>query len=298
MKKSVFLMLVLLFITIQKIYSSSIEIINLPVGSITGVAGEGTVVDNNAFNVISNPSMLLLNNKNYFLEYSRLFYFAQTSCDSVGLQIGPAGIGVVINRFSSGEIEIRDIDGVKTNESFEYNILSINTGFSTLLTSFDKNGNLYGGICGYMLWERINFDKKFYGGNVGLLYNYSSDTKLLKTFRAGGVIKGINIVKNLAYHVGLLVQIGTVSIVSGYENRFSSVDFGKTKIGMLFDFAIPNFEPNTIKFSVGYSFSTNKLSNSITSGISVKIENIILGYSLVLHEYLGNNYSVWLSLEL
>lgn len=298
MKKLLFLVLFIVQILQQNLLSNIVEILSLPIESTNGIAGESSVVNNNAFNVVTNPALLLLN-KDYFLEYNRLFYFGGTYCDNVGLQIGNTGIGIVVNRFSSGTIEIRDIDGVKTNETFEYSVTTINTGLSTVLNSFAKDSNLYGGICGYIVWEKINFDKKFYGGNLGIVYDYSSQTTLLKTVRLGVVIKGLNITKNLIYHSGVLIQLGILSVVGGYESEILNPEIGKIKTGLIFNLPIPSLESYEFKLGLGYSFAKNsKFSNFSTGNLSIKIENVILGYSFTTNEYLGNIHSIQLSLKL
>lgn len=294
---------ILLFITISVSLVSSmcltntIEIINIPVGKSLVVAGEQSVVDNNAFNVVSNPAVLYVSSLENMLEFNRLFYFADTNYDNIGLLFKKYGVGFVVNRFSSGEFEIRDIDGVKTNTTIEYTTTILNLGISTVLTSYNTNSKLYGGISGFLLWERIVSDTKLYGVNIGLLYEHNFSTKFFKLLRLGYVIKGIGVTDKPIYHCGILLRFGSLSLISGYEGKLKTETYGKTKLGFEFDFELP-YTSYTASLNLGYNFGKDEKQNFVTYGIKIKIDNIILQCGSIYHEYLDTVYSLYFGIEL
>lgn len=281
---------------IQQMLGNSLEILNLSIGGVNNIVAGSSVINYNSFNVVSNPAVLVLNKnlkEDYILEYNKLLYFAGTSYDSVGFQITRSNIGLTISKFSSGNIEVKDIDGVPTGETFEYTTTIVNVGFSTLLNSFDKNNNLYLGGSGYIIWEKLNLEKRSYAANIGVLYNCLLEkNKLVKAVYIGAVIKGVGITKNLVYYSDVSINTETLSIILGYENRIGGLNTGKVKTGFIFK-VLPD-----LAIGGGYCFTENRLSNLLTGSVSLKIKDVILGYTITIHECLGNTHSIQLSLML
>jgi hypothetical protein len=281
--------------------ASNTEINNLPIANSWILSTEQSIVDNQSFNVISNPAMLGIDTKiDYLLEYNRLFYYAQTSYDNIGFLIGKSKVGIVINRFSSGQISVRDIDGVETNQTIEYSLTTLNFAAATELASFNKQNKLFAGITGSMNWEKINIETKSYNANIGLLYNYEGqNNSFVKTIRVGTVVKGITSKDNVVYHFGSLIKLSYLSIISGYENNFVNKENGKIKIGLLFELPLPYLSVQNISLGLGYMWGEqNKYISQTTKGIIIKFDNIIFSYSYAVHEYIGYINNVQIGIEL
>ena len=271
------------------------EINNLPIANSCMFSTEQSVIDNRSFNVISNPAMIALNTQvDYLLEYNKLLYYAQTSFDNIGFLIGKNRFGVVINRFSSGQINVRDIDGVDTNQTIEYSLTTLNLATAIELAS-NKHSGLYGGITGTISWEKINIETKSYNVNIGAIYNYDTGNNVI---RIGTVIKGMTSKDAAVYHCGILAKIGSLSFISGYENKFVDRLNEKIKLGLAFNLSLPYLTIKNLSFGVGHLWGRQSYVRQTTFGLSINFDTIILSYSFAIHQYLGTLQSFNIGIEL
>jgi len=301
MNKIIASRMIIFFFVNTLILASNNEVNNIPIANSWILSTEQSVVDNHSFNVISNPAMLAINTKiDYLLEYNKLFYYAQTSYDNIGFLIGKRKFALVINRFSSGQINVRDIDGVETNQTIEYSLTTLNVAGATELISFGTQNKLYSGITGSMTWQKINTETKFYNANIGLLYNYEGqNNSFVKIVRVGTLLKGIVSKDSVVYHCGLLIKLGYLSIISGYENNFVNKENGKIKLGLLLELPFPYLSVQNISLGLGYMFGEqNNYLNQTTTGVIIKFENVIFSYSYAVHQYLGYVHNIKIGFEL
>jgi hypothetical protein len=288
---------IILFLVETLSFASYNGLNNIAIANSCILSTEQSVIDNYSFNVISNPAMLGINtNIDYLLEYNKLLYYAQTSYDNIGFLIGKNSFGIVINKFSSGQINVRDIDGVDVNQTIEYSITTLNFAAATELIPFNKTSKLYGGIAGSMNWEVINVETISYNVNIGLVYNYEIKNNV---FRLGTVIKGLSSKDTIVYHCGSLVKIGHLSFIGGYENNLVDSFNGKLKIGLMIDLPLPYLFVKNISFGIGYLWGNqNKYLSQITTGLSIKFNIIIFGYSFITHQYLGTTQNFYIGIKL
>lgn len=271
------------------------DFFNIPTGITLTLATEQSVINNNSLSLVSNPALMSDTKKIFLFEYNKIFYFAQTNYDSIGLSFGKNNkIGIVLNKFSSGEIKIRDIDGLLTNETINYSLTSITAGVSLSFELYNKKHILNIGTAESFVFDNLIPDTSRFFTNLATTYSFYNNS-FVKTLRFGFVIKGINYSQLATYHLGFLVKTGSLSLINGYENRISDNKNGKIKIALLFDF--PILINNKIYFGLGYGFAQNSYSDIITSGFGISFKGIIFNYSYLIHESLGSINSVQIGSE-
>lgn len=162
--KKLNILVFVLFIFLQLIFAEenkNFNFINIPISNAISLGGQSSVVDNGSFNTLTNPAMLGTTRTPILLEYNRLFYYADTYYDLVGLSAAniTEGLisGIVMGRFSSGNIPVLDTEGYSTGTNIEYAITNINISFAARLGKY-----LWLGASGYSLWEKNNIESRFF----------------------------------------------------------------------------------------------------------------------------------------
>ncbi len=270
------------------------DFFNLPLSNSLMLATDQSVISNKSFSLVSNPALMYDTDEIFTVEYNKIFYFAQTNYENFGISFGKKNkVGILINKFSSGKIEIRDIDGLPTDKTINYSLFSINTGIAATFELFNKK-NIFGiGITESFVFDNLTAETNNFFTHLGLVYNFYNKN-YIKLFRCGFVIKSINYSQYTTYHFGYLIKTGILSIINSYENK-TEKENGKIKISLLFD--IPVYNTN-IAFGIGYCFSQNRDSNIATSGFNIKYKNFGFTYSYSFHELLGSINSIQINLEI
>ncbi len=279
-------------------YCEDLPIVNLTVGKSLSLGNEIAVVNNNTLNTITNPAMLGVIKTPYILQTGRLVYYAGTTYDFLGIVGSDIAQGVVlgllIDRFSSGVIDIRDIDGVPTGETTEYKVTNANIGISAQL--YPK---LWLGISVAGFWEKSNVETKFFAGSCGIVYDYLISNKIIKSIRLGTVVKGFGVNKNIVHHEGVSLIVGPTEIVLGCENNTVDVYNNKIKFGININIlGSQNTDRNfCLSFGTSRGFNGNYLLN-YGVGIGIKFDWFMLDYSYNQHDFLGVTHNIMLGIPI
>ncbi len=295
MKKYIFLT----FIFFNKILllANQIEIINLPLAKSLSLASETSLVDNRSFNVLTNPSMLYRIDSGYSLEFNKLFYYADSGYNLLGFSVkeGEGNISFVFGRFSSGELKVFDIEGNQTVEVAEYSVSLLAVGFSSKINS-SKNYNLYLGLSGYGIFEKINIESQYWGSNIGLVYERVFNSKIFNSFCVGGVIKGLGMNNNLMHNEAIYFDIKRIKVIFGYQNYYPEKVEDNYKLGISATIYKSKNNNYNIILDLGYNFGV--YNESISCGFEIRIKNILINYSFVNHSYLTSLHNIFLSFKL
>lgn len=287
MEKLVLISLILL--TKNLLFSTGVEIINIPVGNSSSLANEKAIINNYGFSLFTNPAVLININSNYTIEYNRLFYYNKTTYDILSLtskSFDKFCAGLSFGRFTSGEINLRNIDGIPTGENFEYSMILSSLGMGVKLSEDDYNV-LNFGFSGVIILEKIDTENIFFGYNTGLLHKLKIKTKFLKGILLGGSINGVSTDKKLNYNASFGLQTGNSIVFIGYEGFILSNN-EKIKIGTMLNLYTSKDLKKYFNLNIGYQTNTNYLS----SGIDFRIYNFGLCYSFGNHKYLGALHSL------
>ncbi|MEN3013269.1 MAG: hypothetical protein ABDH23_01450 [Endomicrobiia bacterium] len=288
----------LLFITLLLIYFNRIypdtSTINIPTCKTIGLANEVSTVDNSGFSIITNPSLLSDLKNFYSFEYAKIFYYSKTTYDLLSIAsntFNKIGIGLVFGRFSSGEIQIRNIDGILTGESFEYMYSMFSLGVGVKLID-DIYQTFQAGFSGYTFLEKIYSDKIYFGFNNGVAYDLKFKNKFLKLLRIGIVIKKLSISKNFVYNIGLGLKLPESMLMVGYEDIFPE---GATKYRISSSFNVYTSKDfkKVLKLNLGYVFNSDVY--NISSGIELEVYNFLISYSYSTHKYLSSISAIQIS---
>ncbi len=273
--------------------NKDLNFVNIPIGTSISLGNELSVVDNGVFSLFTNPAMLGIMRSVSSFEYNRLFYYADTYYDLLGLcgtNVSEGIVsGVTIGRFSSGNIAVRDIEGVVTGENFEYSIMNANIGFATRWGKY-----FWVGFSGYGLWEKSNLDTRFFGSNVGLMYNTNIKNKLLRHIRIGGVVRGVGLNKNLVHSEGIMLKILNQEIYFGSESGFNNVDNQRLNLGI--NFILFSNATTSLLIRAGIGGFNNNLLKSYGTGFGLRYKDFILDYSFNTHSYLNTVSNIRLGL--
>ncbi|MCS7151354.1 MAG: hypothetical protein NZ928_03085 [Endomicrobia bacterium] len=282
-------------------FAEQVEILNLPVGKSFSLAGEVSLVDSGAFSVVMNPSMLAMVQSGFNIEYNKILYFADTSYDIFGFSFKERTAGVdnsvavVLGKFTSGKIKVRNIEGELTGEEAEYSTTLAAFGFSSVLTS-GKKYHLWLGLSGYGLRESINTNSQYWGGNIGLLYLYRFGGDVFKSLKIGAVVRGLGTNSNLTHSEALGLELKRIKFIIGYENYIQKKLDDNLKFGISANVYSSKDLKNSVVLNLGYG-----LGNYIeiySSGIGIKINRIVFDYSFTQHKYLGNLHGLLVSIKL
>lgn len=293
MIKFIKLSFLIIFLSLNNIFSGNVSLIDIPTCKTIALANETSVLENNGFSTITNPSLLNTIKAEYALEYSRIFYYSDSFYDLLSLTSNKSniGIGLVVGRFSSGVIKIRDIDGLLTGETIEYIYGIASLGISTdLLNNTLHTFRL--GLSGYTFLERIDFDSIYFGLNSGFSYELKLKNKIIRLIRMGGTIKLINIDKDSIYNVGVAIKIPESMVILGYQNN----SYRRNQIyniGYIFNIYTSSDFKKYLKLNLGYKHE--EFSNNISSGIEFGFYNFLIFYSFSNHKYLKNIHSLQIS---
>lgn len=284
----------IIFLSINNIFSGDVSLIDIPTCKTISLANETSIIENNGFSTITNPSLLNTLKAEYALEYSKTFYYANTYYDLLSLisrQTG-IGIGLVVGRFSSGVIRIRNIDGVLTGETSEYSYGLSSLGVSTNLF----NNTLHSfrlGLSSYVFLEKTSFDSIFFGLNSGFSYDLRLKNKIINLVRTAGTVKLITTDKNLVYSLGVGLKIPETMIIFGYQNDLYKKN-QIYKIGCAFNIYTSVDSRKYIRLNLGFRYG-NFLSD-ISSGIELGFYNFLVYYSFNNHKYLKDIHSIQVSI--
>lgn len=309
MKKGIFFILIF-FVNI--LFSSQVEIINLPLGRSLALASETSLVDNRVFNVLTNPAMLFNIEPGCSLEYNKLFYYGGTSYDVVGFSFKNKtqmeeidNVGIIIGKFSSGNIQVRSLDGELTNQTVEYSVTIAGFGFSYKIFS-EKRHSVWLGLGGYSVSEKIDTSEQYWCGNLGVIYEYVFRNKnKLNSVRLGSVIKGLGLNKNLVHNEAVAIEIGKdilpvkiipLVVIFGYENIYPVKIDDKFKLGIVSNIYSSLDGRYRVILDLGYNLG--RYTDFLSFGFEIKIKNILLNYSFTQHAYLGNLHDIMLSLKI
>jgi len=292
--------LFLISIFLTKVFANDVQIIYLPLAKSVSLVGETALVDNKAFNVLTNPAMLNYIDFGYSLEFNKLFYYSNTGYDVFGFSLKQKegevnNVGFVVGNFSSGKLKVRNILGELTGETVEYLIRILAFGFSINLSS-GKNYFASLGFSGYYILEKINLDIQYFGCNIGFVYEQRFQNSIFKNLRIGSVIKGLGMNKNVLHNEAISTQVGVVNFTFGYENFYPNLSEDKFKTAIISKIYKSKDNEYEVILNLGYNFA--RYSIIFSSGVEVKIKKISLGYSFAQHQYLGNLQNIQLSLKL
>ncbi len=276
--------IIFLFYIKNFLFSGGIETINIPFGKSLSLANEKAIVNNYGLSSFTNPAILIGMPSNYTVEYNRLFYYNNTSYDIVSLtskSFEKFCASLSFGGFSSGEIQIRNIDGLSTGETFEYslNLASLGVGAKIL----EEEYNLLNlGFSGVVILEKLDTDNIFFGFNAGLIHNFKIKTRFLKSIIFGTSINTTTNDKNFNYNISLGAQTGYTLIFFGYEGYFSKEN-EKLKIGTSLNLYTSANLKKYVNLNIGYQTNVG----FISSGIDFRVYNFGLGYFFGNHKNLG-----------
>ncbi|MFN3550348.1 MAG: hypothetical protein ACK4WJ_00840 [Endomicrobiia bacterium] len=295
MKKYIFL----IFIFFNKILllANQVEIINLPLARSLSLASETALINNRSFNVLTNPSMLYRIDSGYNLEFNKLFYYADSGYNLLGLSIKEAdgNVSFVFGNFSSGKLKVFNIEGNETGEVVEYTVSLLAVGFSSKISS-SKNYDLYLGLSGYGIFEKINIESQYWGGNVGLVYERRLNNKIFKSLNIGSVIKGFGMNSNLMHNEAVSLEMNRIKFIFGYQNYYPKKTEDNYKAGVSCIIYQSKNKNYNIILDLGYNFGF--YNESFSCGFEIKIKNILINYSFANHSYLSGLHNLFLSFKL
>jgi TolB-like protein len=273
--------------------NNNLSFVNIPLGNSISLGNEMAVVDNGVFNLFSNPAMLGKIQSVNSIEYNRLFYYGDTYYDLLGLcgtNISQGIVsGIVLGKFSSGNILVKDIEGLPTGESLEYTITTVNIGLSTRWGKY-----LWLGFSGYGLWEKSNIDSRFFGSNVGLIYNFNIKNKFLKYFRFGTTVRGLGLNKNLVHNEAMMIKLLNAELYFGRESNTESgiVNNNNEKLNAGISLSLVNSNIASLNFRLGISGFNNELVKSYGGGFGLRYKDFGLDYSINIHNYLNMIHNI------
>lgn len=289
-----FFVIISLFILFFQIFSNNVAIISIP--TCKTIASELSIVENNGFSVITNPSLLVNLKSQYNSEYTKIFYYGMTTYDLLSISTivdNKIGIGLVFGRFTSGEINFRDIDGVLTNETFEYLYGITSLGVAAKLLD-DEGNTLQLGFSGYIFLEKINIEVIYFGFSNGLIYDLKFKNKIFKAIKIGSIIKSISISKDFIYNFGLGFKISESMLIFGYEDMFIKRN-SKYKLSYIINIYTSKDFRKKLNLNLGYVFDIHN-NYSIGSGVELEFYNFLISYSFSNHKYLQSIHAIQIGL--
>lgn len=277
-----------IFLSINNIFSN-ISLIEIPTCKTVSIANEMSVLENNGFSVITNPSLLASTKAEYGLEYSKTLYFADSSYDLLSMlsRQNNVAVGLVVGKFSSGIIKVRNIDGILTGETFEYTYGVTSLGVSVNLL----NRPFYTfrlGFSSYVFLEKIDFDFIFFGFNSGFTYDLKLKNKIVKLIRTAATVKLITTERNYIYNLGVAVKIPESMIILGFQ-RNSYRKAYSYKVGYIFNVYSSADLKKYLRLNLGCNYED--FATNISSGVEVGFYNFLIFYSFYNHKYLKNIHS-------
>lgn len=297
MRKILFFLLLLVYYS--SFFGEQIEVINLPIGKSLALAGDTVLANNGPLNVLTNPAMLAMVDVGGMIQYNKMFYFADTTYDIIGFSFKEHTLGwensiaIAVGNFSSGKILVRNIEGISTGEEVEY-IVSIGAiGFSSVLVT-NKNYSLWLGLTGYGIREKININSYFFGGNIGLVFQYKLNS-FFKALNFGTTIRGLGMNTNLLHNEAISFEFNKYKLIICHENYLQKSTKNKFRIALLVDFY--RSMKNSITVEFGHNFGEHTKTYSCGIGLRI-IDKIELSYSFGQHGYLKDAYNLTLVVRL
>lgn len=295
--KKLNILVFVLFIFLQLIFAEenkNFNFINIPISNAISLGGQSSVVDNGSFNTLTNPAMLGTTRTPILLEYNRLFYYADTYYDLVGLSAAniTEGLisGIVMGRFSSGNIPVLDTEGYSTGTNIEYAITNINISFAARLGKY-----LWLGASGYSLWEKNNIESRFFGSNAGFMYNRNLKNKFIKHIRVGSVVYGLGLNNNLFHSEDIMVKILNTEF---YYGMLSTLRNNSPKHSIGTNIYLLSNKDNSLSIRGGVSGFNSEYTKSYSAGIGIRIKDLCFDYDVSNSQYLNTIHNIKLGMKL
>ncbi|MCX7956709.1 MAG: hypothetical protein N2643_02290 [Endomicrobia bacterium] len=294
MKKK--LLSISLIVFLNTCFASKVSLIDIPTTRVSSMADDISVVENNTSSVITNSALLCNIQGLYAFGYERVFYYANTTYDNISIMANgyhKLSVGLAFVRFDSGEMKIRNVDGLLIDETakYIYDIFCIGLGIKILET---KNNVIQIGFTPMIFLEKLKSDLVFFGSNISFIYDIRFNNKTFNMIRFGNTFRAITLDKNFITNSGIAIKLSESYLTLGFESLSYKINTVEYKISVSLNIFKSKDLSRHLYINLGYQTNPN-YDNSISSGIDMKVYNVILLYSFKNHRYLQSLHTVGLS---